>query len=67
MEGGNGRWIDSYLSVKCGEGCKTVIGTGIGIRMFLVINKLLDEIREVRLFNISGNIIRVDSVYYRRS
>ena len=47
IESGNGRSVECYLAIKCGE----VQNTGIGkiVRMLLVVNKLLNEIREVRL------------------
>jgi len=58
VECGNSRGVNSYLAIKGGEG-----GIRTVVRMLLVIDKLLNEIGEVWLFNFSGDIFGVNFAY----
>jgi len=63
MEGGDGRRITCNFAIECWESSVAHIGSRVG--MFLVVYKLLDEIGEVRLLDVNGNVFRVNSSYCR--
>jgi len=63
MEGGDGRRITRNFAIECWE--SSVARIRSRVRMFLVVYKLLDEIDEVRLLNVNGDVFQVNPSYCR--
>jgi hypothetical protein len=65
MECSNSRGENGYLAIEREECCMTDIRMGVQVGMLLIVDKLLNEIREVRLSNISfsGDIFGVYFAY----
>ena len=63
MECGNSGRVESYLAIKCREVGNTSVRFRMRVVMLLIVDKLLYEIREVRLCNFSGDIFWVDFEY----
>jgi hypothetical protein len=60
---GNGGRIDSDLAVECWEVWDASIRNVV--RTLLVVDKLLDEVGEVWLFDFGSKIFRVNFIYCR--